>query len=315
MVYVNHRTLEQQLDELLPLYKSWGIDGIKFGFVHTGSHRWTVWLHDAIKKAAEYQLMVNVHDNYRPTGYSRTYPNLMTMEGIHGNEEMPDATHNTVLPFTRFVAGRADYTICYYFREEFGKTKKHLKTTPAHQLALSVIYYSPLQWLFWYDLPDDYQGEPEIEFFEKVPTVWDKTRVVDGRIGEYVAVARRKGKDWYMGIITGNQQRALSVPLHFLEEDRQYLVSVYTDGGQEIRTRTHVKIERYHVDHQDFIDLDLKPGGGAAFHFKVMDQKDMKDAAEHPRSMDTDRIVHHRRSPLDHRSVRAALSVWPPFLP
>lgn len=264
--YVNHRALEKQLDEILPLYKSWGIDGIKFGFVHTGSHRWTVWLHEAIKKAAKHHLMVNVHDQYRPTGFSRTYPNLMTMEGIRGNEEMPDATHNTVLPFTRFVAGKADYTICYYFREEFGKEKRHIKTTPAHQLALAAIYYSPLQWLFWYDKPNDYQGEPEVEFFAKCPTVWDETRVIDGNIGNYAIVARRSGNDWFIGAITNIESRQLILDLDFLDTKKKYLASFYTDGGEEIDTRTQVKIERFLVDEESSISLNLKASGGAAIH-------------------------------------------------
>ena len=204
-LYVNHRELEHRLDELLPLYQEWGISGIKFGFVQVGTHRWTTWLHEAIKKCAEYELMVNVHDAYRPTGFSRTYPNLMTMEGIRGNEEMPDATHNTILPFTRYVAGPADYTIAYYTRKEFGADGRFIKTTPAHQLALAVIYYSPVQWLYWYDRPTDYQDEPETEFFAQVPTVWDQSIVVDGQIGEFIVSARMKGNDWYIGAITNDE--------------------------------------------------------------------------------------------------------------
>ena len=97
-VYVNQRALVQQLDTLLPLYKKWGLKGIKFGFVQIGNQRWSTWLHEAVRKCGEYGLMVDIHDEYRPTGFSRTYPNLITQEGIRGNEEMPDATHNTMLP-------------------------------------------------------------------------------------------------------------------------------------------------------------------------------------------------------------------------
>jgi alpha-glucosidase len=116
ILYVNQRALYRQLDTILPLYKRWGVSGIKFGFVQVGSHYWTKWLHDAVKKCAEYELLVDIHDEYRPTGFSRTYPNLMTQEGVYGNEEFPDATHNVTLPFTRFTQGAADYTICYYRR-------------------------------------------------------------------------------------------------------------------------------------------------------------------------------------------------------
>ncbi len=147
ILYVNHRALENQIDEILPIYREWGVAGLKFGFVHVGSHRWTSWVHEAVRKAAKYQLMVDIHDEYRPTGYSRTYPNLLTQEGVRGNECMPDANHNTILPFTRFLAGAADYTICYYHQAGI-KNVKGIKTTSAHQMALSVIYYSPLQFVF-----------------------------------------------------------------------------------------------------------------------------------------------------------------------
>ena len=137
ILYVNHRALEQQIDDILPVYRDWGIAGLKFGFVHVGSHRWTTWVHEAVQKAARYQLMVDIHDEYRPTGFSRTYPNLLTQEGIYGNECMPDANHNTTVPFTRFLAGAADYTICYYHQAGI-KNVKGIKTTSAHQMALSV---------------------------------------------------------------------------------------------------------------------------------------------------------------------------------
>src|SRR5690606_22421341 len=130
ILYVNRRHLERRLDELLPRYKSWGVAGLKFGFLNVGSQQSTRCLHDAVRNAAEHQLMVAVHDEYRPTGLSRTWPNLTTQEGILGNEAMPDATHNVTLPFTRGLAGAADYTICYY--------TPRIRTTHPHQLALAV---------------------------------------------------------------------------------------------------------------------------------------------------------------------------------
>lgn len=156
MVYVNQRALVQQLDTLLPLYKKWGLKGVKFGFVQIGNQRWSTWLHDAVRKCGEYDLMVDIHDEYRPTGFSRTYPNLMTQEGIRGNEEMPDATHNTTLPFTRYLAGAGDYTLCYF--------NNRVKNTKAHQLAMAAVYYSPLQFMFWYDRPEFYQEKKNWNF-------------------------------------------------------------------------------------------------------------------------------------------------------
>lgn len=139
-VYVNQRALYRQLDELLPLYQQWGISGIKFGFVHIGNQQWSTWLHDAVEKCAKYHIMVDIHDEYRPTGLSRTYPHLLTQEGIRGNEEMPDATHNVTLPFTRYLCGSGDYTLCYF--------NSRVKNTKGHQLAMAAVYYSPLQFYF-----------------------------------------------------------------------------------------------------------------------------------------------------------------------
>jgi alpha-glucosidase len=257
-VYVNQRALIQQLDSILPLYKKWGIKGIKFGFVQVGNQRWTTWLHEAVKKCAEYDLMVDIHDEYRPTGFSRTYPNLMTQEGIRGNEEMPDADHNTILPFTRFLAGPADYTICYY--------RKDIKNTHAHQLALSVVYYSPIQFLYWYDQPSAYQSEPEIEFFDKVKTVWDETKVLDGQIGEYITVARKTGKDWFVGAITNNQTRKITVPTTFLEKGKKYVVKSFQDDDG-IQTRTKVAVKEQKIKGGDVLTFDLKASGGVALIF------------------------------------------------
>ena len=262
-LYVNQRALAAQLDTLLPLFRSWGVAGIKFGFVQVGSHRWTTWLHEAVKKCAKYGLMVNIHDEYRPTGFSRTYPNLMTQEGVRGNEEMPDATNNTVLPFTRFVAGAADYTFCYYLRRELGHPDRHIRTTAAHQLALPVIYYSPLQWMYWYDKPDDYQGEPELEFWDALPTVWDDTKVIGGEIGQYITVARRSGDEWFVGTITGNDPRELEIPLSFLDKDRSYRAVIYSDD-ETVNTRTHVKTEQARVTKETVLHVKLKPSGGRA---------------------------------------------------
>lgn len=279
-LYVNHRALETQIDEIFPLYEKWGVAGVKFGFVHVGSHRWTTWVHEAVRKAAKYGLMVDIHDEYRPTGYSRTYPNLLTQEGICGNECMPDANHNTIVPFTRFLAGAADYTICYYYQKGI-KDVPGIKTTSAHQMALSVIYYSPLQFVFWYDRPSDYQGEPEVEFFDRLPTVWDTTRVLSGEIGKSIVMARRSGDAWFVGAITNNDARSINIPLAFLDPGRKYLASVYADGGERVPTRTHVGIGRYIVQSKSAIRADLKPSGGMAIEIHPATEDDIDTFGQH----------------------------------
>jgi alpha-glucosidase len=256
-VYVNQRALIQQLDSILPLYKKWGIKGIKFGFVQVGNQRWTTWLHEAVKKCAEYGLMVDIHDEYRPTGFSRTYPNLMTQEGVGGNEEMPDADHNTILPFTRYLAGPADYTVAYYSNK--------IKNTHAHQLALSVIYYSPIQFLYWYDNPSQYKGEPEVDFFNNVKTVWDDTKTLNGEVGEYITVARRSGNEWFVGSITNTQARKIVIPTTFLKKGKKYRIKMYQDDDLA-PTRTKVSITENIIKGGDILNFNLKASGGVALY-------------------------------------------------
>ncbi|MCM1450921.1 MAG: glycoside hydrolase family 97 protein [Clostridium sp.] len=273
VLYVNQRALQQQLDSIIPTFKRWGIAGIKFGFVRVGSQVWTKWMHDAVRKCGEAGLLVDIHDEYRPTGASRTYPNLMTQEGIRGNEEFPDAEQNSILPFTRYVCGPADYTICYY-RQDFDRLAmpehgaarpKSIQNTPAHQLALSVVYYSPMQVLYWYDKPSDSREEPELKFFDDVPTVWDETRVLEGRPGEYATVARRKGDDWFVGSINGSVSdwRQAEIALPFLGEGK-YKAEVYEDGSADVPTRTKVVVSEKKVKKGDKLKFKLRPSGGVA---------------------------------------------------
>ena len=222
ILYVNHRALERQLDTLFPLYEKWGVAGLKFGFVNTGTLYWDNWLYEAIKKAAAHHLMVDVHDEYSPTGFNRTYPNLITQEGVRGNEEFPDATHNTILPFTRFIAGPADYTYCFQ--------DKRLKNTKCHQLALSVVYFSPWQFLYWYDQPKQYTNLAEVEFWKYLPTAWDQTKVPEGAPEEYITVAREKNKEWYVGTITNNKPRSVTISTDFLQTGKWYKAEIYEDG-------------------------------------------------------------------------------------
>lgn len=261
-VYVNQRALYQELDQLLPLYEKWGISGIKFGFVQIGSQEWTTWLHNAVKKCADHHIMVDIHDEYRPTGWSRTYPNLMTQEGIGGNEEMPDAEHNTILPFTRFLCGPADYTPCYF--------NGRVKNTKAHQLAMPVVYYSPITFLYWYDLPNVYKGEKELDFWKHCPTVWDESKALQGEIGEYIVQARRSGNDWFVGAMNGLQARDITLnTADFLQKGKKYRVEIYNDDPK-LNTRTKVSTVVQTIKAGKILKLHLQSSGGAALRFSLL---------------------------------------------
>ena len=260
-VYVNQRALYNQLDELLPLYEQWGISGIKFGFVHIGNQQWSTWLHHAIEQCARHHIMVDIHDEYRPTGLSRTYPNLLTQEGIRGNEEMPDADHNTLLPFTRYLCGPADYTLCYF--------NSRVKNTKGHQLAMAAVYYSPLQFYFWYDNPFVDKGEQELQFWKDCPTVFDESLALDGEPGEYIIQARRSGNDWYVGAMTNTEARTVSIPTDFLPKGK-YQVEICNDDPT-LCTRTNVRTTVKTIQSgKKPIQLQLQPSGGAALHFKPL---------------------------------------------
>lgn len=255
ILYVDRRLMKKQRDVLFPLYEKWGVKGVKIGFVDVGPQSETAWIAETVRQAALHHLTLDIHDGYRSMGLSRTYPNLLTVEGIRGNEHMPSCEHNCTLPFTRFVAGCGDYTVCYY--------TKRKQTTCSHQLAMAVVAFSPLQSLFWYDRPSDYRGEPEIEFFRHVPTVWDETRVLDGEIGKYAAIARRAGKEWFVGVINGRQPRELRIRLGFLEPTARYIAHLYSDDDT-VATRTKVAVATREVSAQTVLDEPLKAAGGLA---------------------------------------------------
>jgi alpha-glucosidase len=283
ILYVNRRALERQLDEILPLYEKWGVKGVKYGFVQVGSQKWTSWLHEAVRKAAKYHLMVDIHDEYRPTGYSRTYPNLMTQEGIGGDETSPSNTQTLNILFNRMIAGAADNTICYYD----GRVARN--ASHAYQLAKAVCFYSPWQFLYWYDRPQTSPpraggaggsrggigDEPELEFFDHCPTVWDDTKVIHGSIGEYAVMARRSGRNWFIGCMNSGRPRSFNVPLGFLDVGNKYIAHIYSDDPA-VPTRTHVKIERFVVDRDTILKVAVLAKGGQAIRIVPASIDDLK---------------------------------------
>lgn len=272
ILYVNHRALERQLDELLPLYRSWGVKGLKFGFVNVGEQKWTAWLHEAVRKAAEFQLMVDVHDEYRPTGYSRTYPNLMTQEGIRGDEESPsiESTLNTL--FTRMIAGAGDYTNCYFAPRVWDKLGGE-----TGQMAKAILLYSPWQFLFWYDRPEDSPqkkggaGSSEgiireseaLEFYRHLPTVWDDIKVLEGEIGQFATIARKSGHDWFVGSLTAGRDRLVRIPLPFLDEGIPYEATLYYQDAPA-RQERQVSIDKFTVDRDSVVERTLPADSGVA---------------------------------------------------
>lgn len=209
ILYVNREPLKKNRDAILDQLVKWGVKGVKYGFVNVGNQEWRKWVTDAIAAAAERKLLVDIHDEYRLTGIQKTYPNVMTVEGICGNEEMPNAAHDCALPFTRFLDGPGDYTPCW--------NNGRVKNTLAHQLALPCVYTSGWQFLFWYSRPDQIpEKDPALDFWRELPASFDETRFLQGEIGKFAVVARRKGRTWYVAGINGLERRAFTMDTSFL---------------------------------------------------------------------------------------------------
>lgn len=264
ILYVDRVPVMRQRDEILKAYRDWGVAGCKFGFVWEGRQSDNDFIYDLVKACGEHKLLVNLHDNLRPAGLERTLPNYVALEGVRGNEQFPTAAHNVTLPFTRAVAGPIDYTICY--------ANEKNRTTNAHQLAMAAVYYNPLTFLYWYDAPEKYAGRdwPELRWFDECPTTWDETRVLAGKIGEYVVVARRHGQRWFLGAMTNEKARTLKVSLAFLGAGRRK-ASVFADGAPaEKAMRTPVMIRETMLDGSMSLTLDLAPSGGQAILFEAV---------------------------------------------
>ncbi|MFD5839095.1 glycoside hydrolase family 97 catalytic domain-containing protein [Streptomyces collinus] len=264
ILYVD-RSAVGDADSLFALYKSWGIAGVKLGFILDGTQAMTNQITGWAKTAAKYQLLIDMHDDVRPFGYERTYPNWISLEGVRGNENFPTATHNVTLPFARNIGGPLDYTICY------GQSRN--KTTNAHQMAMAAVYYQPLNFLFWYDKQTSKYANtanwPGLAWFNAVPTTWDVSAALAGSIGQFVAVARRRGTTWYLGAMTNETARTLSLPLSFLESGVSYTATVYADGAPGTSPyQTPVVVSSRTVTSATRLDVAMAPAGGQAIILK-----------------------------------------------
>ncbi len=279
------RTYEKQIDTAFTLYKSLGIHAVKTGYVgkiipkgeyHHGQYMVNHY-RKVMEKAAQYHLMLDVHEPIKFTGLRRTYPNLMSGEGLRGQEFNAWSSdggnpprHLTIIPFTRMLAGPIDYTPGI-FDIKFNKYKKanQVNTTLAQQLALYVVIYSPLQMAA--DLPENYEGNPAFRFIKDVGVDWDTSIVINGEIEEYITIARkeRNTDKWFLGSITDENARSLNVSLNFLNEGKKYTATIYSDKEDSHwdKNPTAYKIETRIVDNSTILNLQLAPGGGTAISF------------------------------------------------
>jgi alpha-glucosidase len=274
LIWLHSSAVKKQMDEAFPLYEKWGVAGVKIDFMDRNDQEMVNFYREMVQKAAEHHLVVDFHGAYPPTGLRRAYPNLLTREGIMGMEYSKWSTrvtpvHDVTIPFTRNLAGPMDYTPgCFNnaTRDQFKpqNVQPMCQGTRAHQLAMYVVFFSPLAMLA--DYPESYDHNPGMEFLDKVPTVWDETRVPNGEPSEYVTVARRHGDTWYLGSMTNWDARDLDVPLDFLGKGN-YQAKIFADGADADQVATSLKIRERRVSSADHLKLHLAPGGGAAVIF------------------------------------------------
>ena len=267
--------VDKQMDEAFALYESWGISGVKIDFMARDDQEMVNWYHKVVKKAAEHKLVVDFHGAYKPTGWSRTYPNLITREGVLGNEYSKWSSritpeHNVTLPFTRMLAGHMDYTPGGFINvtaELFRNgSPAQVMTTRAHQLAMFVVYLSP--YTVACDHPDNYKKQPGIEFLKEVPTSWDESKVLSGDIGEFIVMARKKDKRWYIGGMNNSIARDVTISLDFLPKGK-YKLNYFKDLPDSNIKPAMIKVGEESVTSGQFYTLRMEKGGGFAAYIEV----------------------------------------------
>jgi alpha-glucosidase len=272
ILWVTWIALDARMEEALDLFAAWGAAGIKVDFMQRDDQKMVNYYEKVAREAARRRLLVDFHGSYKPTGLSRTYPNVLTREGVRGlewNKWSADITpnHNVTLPFTRMVAGAMDYTPGAMRNAARGNfqpifNEPMSQGTRCHQLAMYVVYESPLQMLC--DRPTNYLREPGVmEFLRPVPTTWDTTFVLEGKIGDHVTVARRNGTTWYIGAMTGWAPRSARVDLSFLQDGAYTMIS-FEDGVNAARSGNDYVRRESQVKARDQLSVRLAPGGGWA---------------------------------------------------
>lgn len=299
--YANVENYEKQLAEAYAYYEELGINSVKTGYVgriagHDHYDQWMVNHYNrTVVEGAKHHLAIDIHEPIHPTGICRTYPNLMSGEGMRGQEwhawsREKDLDLNSTLPFTRNVAGAMDFTPGIFDLRYHNTINREAATTDggvnpdypyeyfvnstlAHQLAQYVVFYSPIQMVA--DLPENYRRHDDaLQFIRDVPVDWAETRCVEAEIGDYVVTARRDkySRDWYVGGITDGEERTITLRLDFLKRGERYEATLYRDGEKAgwDSYPTDYTIEKMELKSSDELKIRMAPGGGFALSLKAL---------------------------------------------
>jgi alpha-glucosidase len=272
-VWVHFYALYPKLDETFAQYEKWGIKGLMCDFMDRDDQEMVNMQEEILQKAAQHHLHIQFHGAYKPTGMSRTWPNEFTREGTlnYENDKWNDVVnpdHDINIAFTRLLAGSTDYHLGGFRALSPSQFKIHytrpfVQGTRCHMLAMYVVLENALGMVC--DDPTAYIGQPGFEFIQQVPTTWDETRVIDAKPGEWLAIARRKGNDWYVGTITNHISRTLTKAFNFLPEGN-YMADIYSDASASDPNLNHLVKETKQLNRETVITMLLASGGGQVMH-------------------------------------------------
>ena len=273
ILWAGYYAFERDMENVCKHYSEMGVKGFKVDFMDRDDQMMTDFNFRAAEMCAKYKLLLDLHGTHKPAGLNRTYPNVLNFEGVYGLEQakwedpkiLDHVTYNTQLPFIRQVSGPMDYTQGAMLNTIKGQYKPNYyepmsQGTRCNQLALYVILESPLNMLC--DNPSNYEREPECtKFISAIPTTWDETKVIDGKLGEYVVTARRKGDTWYIGGITNWHGRTIDVDLSFLG-GKTMKGELFRDGVNAWKKARDYKREEKSVNTAEKFKIYMAPGGG-----------------------------------------------------
>jgi alpha-glucosidase len=257
-----------------PLYHQWGVAGIKIDFMDRDDQQMVNWYHDIIECAAENRLMVDFHGAYKPDGIIRTWPNMITREGLMGNEyykfsDKMSPEHNVKLAFTRMLAGQMDYTPGAFLnvtRAQYkNQTPAVVWNTRAAELSKFVIYESPLTVVC--DHPDNILNQPGSEFLKIVPTTWDNIKFLGGYPGEYVAIAKQSGDAWFVGVMNNSKKKDVSIKLDFLTPG-SWEAETWSDAKDSGKVPTSISKAKISVKPGSLMKISMSDDGGFAAVFR-----------------------------------------------
>lgn len=271
ILWTTWKTLDEQFDAAMEQFTRWGVAGLKVDFMQRDDQKMVQWYEKVARECANRKMLVDFHGAYKPAGLRRRFPNVMTREGVQGNENAKwsrniTPTHRLTLPFTRMVAGPMDFTPGAMRNFQPGQYNP-LNSRPGSigtrcgEMAMYVLYESPLQMLC--DNPAQYLREPEcMEFLSPVPAVWDDSRVIDAKVATYLYMARRSGPDWFLGGMTNEEKRTCEFDLSFLNKDATYTMTLWRDGINADRYAEDFKKEVREVRAGDKVTVEMAPCGG-----------------------------------------------------